>query len=98
MSLSGNLEDVSVADALQFIHLGGRTLPGLPLEFRDVGEADNWTVRQIDRGISMRKLLRTVNQKATIETGWMNFVSDRLESEQNDERSEIVAGHQCVEF
>ena len=25
MSLSGNLEDVSVADALQFIHLGGRT-------------------------------------------------------------------------
>jgi hypothetical protein len=25
LSLSGNLEDVSVADALQFIHLGGRT-------------------------------------------------------------------------
>src|SRR2546427_2016670 len=25
MSLSGNIEDVSVADALQFIHLGGRT-------------------------------------------------------------------------
>src|SRR2546423_4020056 len=25
MSLSGNLEDVSVADAMQFIHLGGRT-------------------------------------------------------------------------
>src|SRR3954468_2303124 len=25
MSLSGNLQDVSVADALQFIHLGGRT-------------------------------------------------------------------------
>ncbi len=25
MSLSGNLEDVSVADAVQFIHLGGRT-------------------------------------------------------------------------
>src|ERR1700687_3439703 len=25
MSLSGNLEDVSVADSLQFIHLGGRT-------------------------------------------------------------------------
>src|SRR5258708_37327033 len=25
MSLWGNLEDVSVADALQFIHLGGRT-------------------------------------------------------------------------
>jgi hypothetical protein len=25
MSLSGNLEDVSVADALQFVHLGGRT-------------------------------------------------------------------------
>src|SRR5438270_526449 len=25
MSLSGNLEDVSVADALQFIHLGART-------------------------------------------------------------------------
>src|SRR4051812_29450593 len=25
MSFSGNLEDVSVADALQFIHLGGRT-------------------------------------------------------------------------
>ena len=25
MSLTGNLEDVSVADTLQFIHLGGRT-------------------------------------------------------------------------
>src|SRR5437016_5340315 len=25
MSLSGNIQDVSVADALQFIHLGGRT-------------------------------------------------------------------------
>ena len=25
MSLSGNLQDVSVADAMQFIHLGGRT-------------------------------------------------------------------------
>src|SRR6202048_4396884 len=27
MSLSGNLEDVSVADALQFLHLGGSTGP-----------------------------------------------------------------------
>ena len=25
MSLSGNIQDVSVADTLQFIHLGGRT-------------------------------------------------------------------------
>ena len=35
MSLSGNLEDVSVADALQFIHLGGRT-GTLTLAFNDV--------------------------------------------------------------